>query len=510
VKTKQSCLVILGSQLFEPQFFQEAFGPELGADVFNSALTYMSEDFGFCEELKYHKSRIHFFLSAMRHFSQKIAQLSKEHHYFPLDAISKSENYISRFLKFAIEHKVQTVYFFELEDQFFAAEFERAVQNAGMNTVTKPSPMFICTRSDFSSYIKATKKPFMKVFYEQQRKVTKILMQDGQPTGGKYSFDEDNRLKLPLTIKPPFLPTRTPSQIELQVKAEVQKYFPTHPGDLKELWLPVTNEESQLWLKDFFQNRFADFGAYEDALAQHSTFVFHSVLSPMVNAGLITPRFVLDEAINYAAQHEVPLSSLEGFVRQIMGWREFIRGIYLHFGAKQKSTNFWNHSKKLSPCWYLGTTGIEPLDLVIHKVLKYGYCHHIERLMVASNMMLLCEVDPWQAYEWFMEMFVDSSDWVMTPNVFGMGLFSDGGVFATKPYICGSNYWVKMGAKKDESWSLGVDGLYWKFIEKNRTFFEGNHRLSMMPKLLDKMDTVKKQKLFAEAETMQSRLTTNN
>ncbi|MFW5681511.1 MAG: FAD-binding domain-containing protein, partial [Phycisphaeraceae bacterium] len=214
------------------------------------------------------------------------------------------------------------------------------------------------------------------------------------------------------------------------------------------------------------------------------------------------------------------LNSLEGFVRQIIGWREFIRGIYQRFSQKEESTNYFQHHRKMKACWWTGETGLVPLDMAIRKALRFGWTHHIERLMVLANCMNLCEIQPKQCHDWFMSMYVDSSDWVMGPNVYGMGLMSDGGIFATKPYICGSNYIFKMSdypkPKKDETlfdldgdkdggegganWADVMDGLYWRFIDRHRDFFSSNYRMAMMTKSLDKMKDEKKDRLFAAAE----------
>jgi deoxyribodipyrimidine photolyase-related protein len=227
-----------------------------------------------------------------------------------------------------------------------------------------------------------------------------------------------------------------------------------------------------------------------------------------LNSGLLTPEQVVRETLSFAKTHEVPLASLEGFLRQIIGWREFIRGIYQNFSDQQENSNFFQHKKKLSDDWYKGTTGIAPLDHAIKKVLKYGYNHHIERLMVIGSLMLLLEVDPKEAHRWFMEMYIDSSDWVMGPNVFGMALFSDGGIFATKPYFCGSNYYRKMGGyKANETWCDAVDGLYWGFIDKHQSFFRKNPRLSMMVRTLEKMDPAKRKRLSKSAEELKKRIT---
>ena len=193
------------------------------------------------------------------------------------------------------------------------------------------------------------------------------------------------------------------------------------------------------------------------------------------------------------------LNSLEGFVRQIIGWREFIRGIYHCKGEEEIKSNFWNHNRKLTKDWYEGTTGIKPLDDTIKDCLKYGYTHHIPRLMIVANIMNLSRIHPDEIYKWFMEMFVDSSDWVMVPNVYGMGTFADGGLFATKPYSCGSNYIIKMSNYKKDDWADIVDGLYWMFMNDNISFFKGNPRLSILIKSLERMDDGRKEFIFEQA-----------
>jgi deoxyribodipyrimidine photolyase-related protein len=198
------------------------------------------------------------------------------------------------------------------------------------------------------------------------------------------------------------------------------------------------------------------------------------------------------------AEH-IPLQSLEGFVRQVIGWREFVRGIYRTYSDEQDRTNFWSHKRGLTKAWYDGTTGIPPLDDTIQSVQTLGWAHHIPRLMVLGNLMTLCEIRPNEAHRWFMEMFVDSSEWVMGPNVYGMGLFSDGGIFATKPYICGSNYLLKMSDYGKGPWCDIVDGLYWRFIEKHRTFFTQNPRLALMPRALDRLRADRRSRIFQAA-----------
>ena len=245
--------------------------------------------------------------------------------------------------------------------------------------------------------------------------------------------------------------------------------------------------------------RFSKFGDYEDAIDADRIFLFHSVLSPLMNIGLLMPEEIINEAIEYAETKSIPLNSLEGFVRQILGWREFIKVVYELKSDEQEETNFFSNERKLKSSWYDGSTGIIPLDKAISDCISYGYTHHINRLMIISNIMNLCRVNPTQIYNWFMEMSVDSSDWVMGPNVYGMSTFSDGGLMSTKPYICGSNYILKMSNFKKGDWCDTLDGLYWKFIDDHNQFFGSNPRLSLVVRSLDKIKPERKDNIYKSA-----------
>jgi len=227
-------------------------------------------------------------------------------------------------------------------------------------------------------------------------------------------------------------------------------------------------------------------------MVKEQPFLYHSLLSPLLNCGLLEPQQVLNKVLAKGTEANTPLNALEGFVRQLTGWREFIRIVYEREGNRQRTRNYWGFSRKIPPAFWTGDTGIHPIDTVIKRILKYGYAHHIERLMVLGNFMLLCEFDPDEVYRWFMEMFADSYDWVMVPNVYGMTQFADGGLMTTKPYISGSNYLLKMGDWNKGPWQDVWDGLFWRFMEKHRDFFSNNPRLGMLLKTLDKMPAEKR------------------
>jgi deoxyribodipyrimidine photolyase-related protein len=394
---------------------------------------------------------------------------------------------------------IEELIHFEIEDRFMEDLVHALVKRCQLKHVVLPSPQFMTSRQEFAEYLASVRKPFMKTFYERQRKYLNILVEKNRPIGGKWSYDEDNRQKLPQDAYIEPLPLIEHHQHVLDVIELVKETFLDHPGNPDEFWLPTNRKQALAWLHDFLTHRFRNFGPYEDALHSEHATLNHSVLTPALNCGLLTPSEVVARALEVAKQGETPLASVEGFVRQIIGWREFVRGIY-HAYPDEGETNFWNHHRRLAKTWYTGETGLEPLDLVIKRALRRGYTHHIERLMIVGNIMLLSEVHPKEAYRWFMELYVDSSDWVMGPNVYGMSQMSDGGIFTTKPYVCGSAYLLKMSNFRKGPWCDVMDGLYWRFVEKHKEFFRCNPRLSVMAKQVEKLDFERKKRIFAAAE----------
>ena len=284
----------------------------------------------------------------------------------------------------------------------------------------------------------------------------------------------------------------------MELKNQIDHFFSNHIGSIDNFWIGTTRDDALMCLKNFINHKIYLFGDYEDAVDRRDNILFHSSLSPYINIGLLTPEEIL-KALR-PLQQKVKINSYEGYIRQIIGWREFIRGIYQNFSKELREGNFFKHTRKMKPSWWSGQTGMEPLDCSIKNAIKFGWTHHIERLMIQANIMNLCDIHPRQVNSWFMEMYIDSSEWVMEPNVYGMGLFSDGGIFSTKPYICGSAYFLKMMDFKKGDWCPILDGLYWRFINKNREFFLKNPRLSMMVRIYDKMSDSRKTEIIKKAE----------
>jgi deoxyribodipyrimidine photolyase-related protein len=487
----QSLLILLGNQLFPLEFVANAKPNHV----------FLAEDNGLCTYEKHHKLKILMFLAAMREKRDELRSNGFSVEYYDLDNEQFKAKYESKLEHCIKRHGISRLQIFEIEDKPFETRIIKFAETHELTLEVLPSPMFLLQRDEFAALVSNRKTLLMGNFYKDVRKKFKILVDDKlNPKGGQWSFDEDNRKKLPKGIELPALYKAASSKYVEELKKQIAVKFPDHPGSLDSVWMPLTRLEALKALDYFLETRFGNFGSYEDAISSKDTFLFHSSLSPALNMGLITPQDILDKVSAFTQTVEVPLNSVEGFVRQIIGWREFIRGVYQQHGNDQEQANFFGFTGKLTQHWYDGETGIPPLDDAINFSSKFGYTHHINRLMVIANIMTLSEIHPREVYRWFMEMYVDSSEWVMVPNVYGMGTFADGGLFATKPYICGSNYILKMSDYKKGDWCHTVDGLYWRFVSKHMNKIKGNPRLSFMQKTLEKMDQERKDMIFAKAD----------
>ena len=485
---RKSLMVLLGNQLFSIEEIKKT----------KVDMIFMSEDYDLCTYEKHHKLKILMFLVAMREKRDELIASKFELDYRYLEETPFPQSYEEKLKACISDNDITEVQMFEIEDKVFEKRIIAFFNNRNVSLTFINSPMFLIKREDFSKLSGNSSSPRMAQFYKNVRKKLNILIDNGEkPVGGKWSFDNENRKKIPKTLSlPKLFKVKEQSEHIVPVKNLISRNFPEHPGCTDTVWMPLTREAAIDNLDYFLEVKFKEFGTYEDAILKEDTFLFHSGISSSLNIGLIPPADVINKALKYANKENTPINSLEGFIRQIIGWREFIRGIYQNHSDKQISGNYFNFSRKLKSSWYNNCTGIEPLDDAINFSNTFGYTHHINRLMVIANIMTLCEVDPKAIYKWFMEMYVDSSEWVMVPNVFGMGTFADGGIFSTKPYICGSNYILKMSNYKKGDWCNIVDGLYWLFIERNMTKLKDNPRLPFAKKTLANMDTSRKELIF--------------
>jgi deoxyribodipyrimidine photolyase-related protein len=477
---------------FPHQLFKEHPGFSYSKEV------YLVEDSLFFYDPQYpvnfHKKKLIFHRATMQYFKDFLSNKGYKIHYIEHSEKHRKnleESSTKELFEHLIENKIELIHIADLVD--YALE-KRVSQNANSSNIqikVHDSPDFLCNEKYFREFFKLKKTYNQTSFYIAQRKNLDILLKNGKHIGGKWSLDAQNRKRIPRGLELPSIPTPTQNKYVKEATEYVKIHFPNNLGEINDFFYPIDHDAAMNWFDIFLKERFKNFGPYEDAIKKDNSYLFHSIISPLINVGLLTPREVINKVLKYSKENEVPLNSLEGFIRQIIGWREFMRVIYVLEGVKQRNSNYWDNYYSMPKSLYDATTGILPIDNTIKKLLKDAYVHHIERLMILGNFMVLCEIKPNDVYEWFMEIFIDAYDWVMVPNVYGMSLNADGGLITTKPYISSSNYIKKMSDYPTGDWCEIWDGLYWRFIHKHRDFFEKNPRMRVMTSHLDKMGKVK-------------------
>lgn len=482
------------SIIFPHQLFEENPCLKKGRTVF------LVEEELFFNQYNFHKTKLAYHRATMQVYADFLKKNGYEICY--ISAQEKTSD-VRELIPYLVSENYTEFHIVELTDNWLTKRLIESSNELNAKVVKYSSPLFLTSKEDLIDYRIKSKRFFQADFYQYQRKKLNVLVDEkNKPIGGKWSFDEDNRKKYPKDKVAPEIHFPVDSAVLNEAKAYVELNYSKNIGEITPDFPPVTFSEAKTFFRTFLKERFSEFGAFEDAIVQKEHYLNHSYLTPMLNVGLITPKYILDETLTFYEENsdKIPLNSMEGFIRQIIGWREFIRMVYVFEGTRERTTNFWNFKRKIPASFYDGTTGILPIDETIKKILKTGYCHHIERLMVLGNFFLLCEFDPDEVYRWFMELFVDAYDWVMVPNVYGMSQFADGGLMSTKPYLSGSAYLKKMSDYPKGEWEEIWDALYWNFIDKQRTFFVLNPRLGMMVHLYDKMKPERKEHLKSVSE----------
>ncbi|MEO6789431.1 MAG: cryptochrome/photolyase family protein [Ornithinibacter sp.] len=396
-------------------------------------------------------------------------------------------------------------------DDWLLRDARSALRDGGVTLAAEhvqETPAFLTTRPELSQWFDGHRAR-MQTFYQWQRTRLDVLVEGSdrtRPVGGRWSFDTENRKKLPRGHDVPPRARTAPLPEVTEAIQWVGEEFPDAPGLASVFDWPVTHEQARDALAEFTSQRLAQFGPYEDAVSTRHPVVFHAALSPAINAGLLDPRDVLAAVLERAEEGDVDLASLEGFVRQLIGWREYMRATYHLYGRRMRSSNRLQHGRPLAPGWWDGSTGLDPVDHVVSGVLERGWAHHIERLMVLGNAMCLLRTDPNEVYEWFMAMFVDAYDWVMVPNVYAMSQFAAGTGITTKPYVSGSNYLRTMTDFGPGEWRADWDALYWSFVQDHREVFEGNARSVMVTRSWERMDPERRVALLQRGDAVIARL----
>lgn len=443
---------------------------------------------------RYHKHCLVLLLSAQRHFA---AECEADGWKIDYHRLAQGMSWETALQAHMAKHRPARILLSEPNNY---DEQQAALALAGKFPLEMlPTRQFLVPRAEFAAWARGKKSLLMENHYRRVRTEFGFLMQpDGKPVGGQWNFDAENRKTFRDWVKAgrprADLRKEKPDRITREVIALVEQEFPDHPGDAESFWLPVDRAAALRWLDDFVDMRLAQFGPWEDLMVEGENVLFHSVVSPVINLGLLTPRECIAKAIAAFEAGRAPLASVEGFVRQIAGWREFVNGVYWLKMPGYSSLNALGAERPLPAFFRTGHTEMNCLRQSLSQVLATGFNHHIQRLMVLGNFLLLAGVRPHEALEWFLEMYVDAHDWVMAANVLGMVLHADGGFMATKPYAAGSGYIARMsnyceGCRfrpdvKTGEQACPFNYLYWDFYLRHEVRFSRNPRVGMVLKTL--------------------------
>lgn len=452
-----------------------------------------------------HKVRIALFLSAMRHFYTCLAgrmDIGSQSIYLKI-----GEHEFAN-LKDAWAHQIATlkpqkVIICEPGEYRLEQDLIAVCKQANTQLIVRDDTHFICSKADFKHWAANKKELRMEFFYRQMRQKYDVLMQGKNPEGGTWNYDAENRKTFAKTgpQNVPAAPQVSIDELTRVVMDEVEQHFPNHPGSLEHFIWPVTREAALQFLDNFIANKLAGFGDHQDAMwqstdAKQSPYLWHSLLSSSLNLKLLNPREVIAAAVGAYQKNQLPLASVEGFIRQILGWREFIRGVYWLDMPQMAASNHYSHSRAL-PSWYwTGDTKMNCMKQTINDTMQYGYAHHIQRLMVTGMFGVLAEIDPKQMADWYLAVYVDAVEWVELPNVVGMALYANGGRFTSKPYVASGAYIKRMSnycsnCKYKPELKTGADAcptttLYWHFLIKHYDAFSRNPRTALMTKNVDR------------------------
>jgi deoxyribodipyrimidine photolyase-related protein len=489
-------IIILGDQLTPENPALEGFDATCDQIV-------MAEVMGEGTHVWSHKARIALFLSAMRHFAQTLETQGMPVTYYKLGAHPYT-HLQEVWLQHIQQYAPQKIIVCEPGEYRVLQMLNEVAQQTHTSLIVRDDTHFMCSQANFKRWAGQSKSLRMEFFYRNMRKEHQVLMQGAQPEGGDWNYDHENRKSFgkrgPQGI--PSSPKFAIDSITHEVFAEVEHHFAEHPGSLAHFCWPVTRAQALDFLNTFIDHKLADFGMHQDAMWQggehpQHAFLWHSLLASSLNLKLLNPREVIQAAEQAYRKNKLSLASVEGFIRQILGWREFIRGVYWLDMPAMATSNYYEHHRQL-PSWYwTGNTHMNCMRQTISQTLQYGYAHHIQRLMVTGMFGLLAEIAPNQVEDWYLAVYVDAVEWVELPNVAGMALYANGGRFTSKPYVASGAYIQRMsnycqGCRykpdiKTGAQACPVTSLYWHFLIKHYDEFARNPRTALMVKHVDKM-----------------------
>ncbi|MEN9675179.1 MAG: hypothetical protein RIS76_1075 [Verrucomicrobiota bacterium] len=505
-------VVVLGDQLDAEASALDGF------DVHRDEL-WMAEVAEESEHVWTGKQRIALFLSAMRHFRDSQRQLGRRVHYVELDQPGNTQTLAGELLRAVAALKPERIVMTEAGEWRVQEAMTTAARLAGLPLEVRVDRHFFQTRAEFAAHAKGRKQLRMEYFYREVRRKHRVLLDaDGEPEGGQWNFDQDNRGAFSKAgpqeehLLPPAL--GRPDATTREVLALVERRFATHPGELRKFAWPVTPEEAKATLRDFIEHRLSRFGQFQDAMWTDEPWLFHSRISAAMNLKLLNPREAVAAAEQAFRERRVPLSSAEGFIRQILGWREYVRGIYWLHMPHYAGLNALQATGDLPAFYWTGKCEMNCLRQTLHQTLEHGYAHHIQRLMVTGLYALLLGVEPQQVHAWYLAVYVDAVEWVELPNTLGMSQYGDGGIMASKPYAATGRYIERMsnycaGCRFDPGTAVGEDAcpfttLYWDFLLRHEALLARNPRMALQVRNLGRLKTADRAAIRSRASEIRA------
>jgi len=461
-------------------------------------LVWMAEVHGESTRVWSNRVRTTLFLSAMRHFRDELRKKRFRVEYVQLNDQDNTGELLTEIERAVEKLEPEQLVLVEPGEWWLRNGIRELAGNREIDLEMCEDEHFMCTAEEFAEHAEGRKQLRMEYFYREMRKRYDVLIESGEPAGGKWNYDAKNRGKFGKSGpgKLPKPKSFRPSKVTREVIELVEQEFPDNPGDLTDFDWPVTRKQAQAALDDFVENRLELFGEYQDAMWTDEPYLYHSRISAAMNLKLLDPREVIEAAVVAYRADAAPLNAVEGFVRQILGWREYVRGIYWKFMPEYLERNELEASQPLPDFYWTADTDMHCLQQAIGQTLQYGYAHHIQRLMVTGLFALLLGVEPQQVHQWYLAVYVDAVEWVELPNTLGMSQYGDGGVMASKPYVASGNYINRMSnychsCRFDPGEAIGDNAcpfttLYWDFLQRHRKALSNNPRMTMQLKNLER------------------------
>jgi len=458
----------------------------------------------------HHPKKIALILSAMRHFAAALEDEGVRVDYVRLDDLSNTGSFTGELARAVERHGAERVIVTEPGEWRVEQDMRAWDGSVGASVEIRDDDRFLCSRAEFADWAEGRKQLRMEYFYREMRKRTGILMADGKPEGGQWNYDQENRKALPKDVRPPAFDGVTPDAEPRAVLELVESRFSNHFGDLDGFTFAVTRDDALALLDRFIEHGLERFGDYQDAMAVGEPFLFHSLISPYLNIGLLRPREILDRVEAAYRDDGAPLNAVEGYIRQILGWREYVRGIYWLKMPDYAETNAFDADRPLPGFYWSGETEMRCLAEAIGQTRREAYAHHIQRLMVTGCFALLIGADPEAVNEWYLAVYADAFEWVQLPNTHGMVLHADGGYLGSKPYAASGKYIDRMSdycrnCRFDVKETVGetacpFNALYWRFLDRHQDSLRSNRRMAMIYRTWDRFDDDRRAAVLARAE----------